>query len=190
MPWAKLGWVLPRAPCVTAAVDHCPLRPPARLLAPASAASGHRPRASLRPSRAKRSRSPLRRCPRPPPRPVPPHGGDDATHTHPHAQICRLFGGFFLSPKNLPPYFYWLDALSYVKYTYVGISLNELTGLELTCTPSQLTAKGTCPIPNGDFTINALGLNAYTIPMCAGILIAYIFVCRFIAYLAIRFIKH
>lgn len=31
-------------------------------------------------------------------------------------EVCRLFGGFFLSPKNLPIYFSWLDALSYVKY--------------------------------------------------------------------------
>ncbi len=50
-------------------------------------------------------------------------------------ELCRLFGGFFLSPANVPKYFEWLDLLSYVQYTYVGISLNELTGLQLTgCT--------------------------------------------------------
>jgi hypothetical protein len=36
-------------------------------------------------------------------------------------ELSRLFGGFFLSPANLPSYFVWLDALSYVKYGYVGI---------------------------------------------------------------------
>ena len=36
-------------------------------------------------------------------------------------ELSRLFGGFFLSPANLPRYFVWLDALSYVKYAYVGI---------------------------------------------------------------------
>jgi ATP-binding cassette subfamily G (WHITE) protein 2 len=30
-------------------------------------------------------------------------------------ELARLFGGFFLSPASLPPYFSWLDALSYVK---------------------------------------------------------------------------
>jgi ATP-binding cassette subfamily G (WHITE) protein 2 len=31
--------------------------------------------------------------------------------------VCRLFGGFFLSPANIPLYFKWLNALSYVQYT-------------------------------------------------------------------------
>ncbi|KAI9144775.1 P-loop containing nucleoside triphosphate hydrolase protein [Paraphysoderma sedebokerense] len=51
-------------------------------------------------------------------------------------EIARLYGGFFLSPANLPKYFAWIDALSYVKYTYVGVSLNELTGLTLKCKSS------------------------------------------------------
>lgn len=38
-------------------------------------------------------------------------------------EIGRLFGGFFLPPVQLPKYFVWLDALSYVKYAYTGISL-------------------------------------------------------------------
>ncbi|KAG2438719.1 hypothetical protein HXX76_005264 [Chlamydomonas incerta] len=105
-------------------------------------------------------------------------------------EICRLFGGFFLSPANLPKYFVWLDALSYVKYTYVGISLNELTGLELYCTPPQLNAQGKCPITSGEQTINALGLDYLNMGQCAGILVAYIFICRFIAYLGVRFLKH
>jgi hypothetical protein len=45
----------------------------------------------------------------------------------------------------------WLDALSYVQYTYVGISLNELTGLVITCTPAQLEAAGgTCATTSGE----------------------------------------
>jgi ATP-binding cassette subfamily G (WHITE) protein 2 len=43
-------------------------------------------------------------------------------------QVCRLYGGFFLPPSKLPAYFSWLDALSFVKYSYTGIALNELTG--------------------------------------------------------------
>eukprot|EP00762_Andalucia_godoyi_P006405 ANDGO_02927.mRNA.1 ABC transporter G family member 22 len=103
-------------------------------------------------------------------------------------EICRLFGGFFLSPKALPSYFSWLDALSYVKYTYVGISLNELTGLKLNCQPSELK-NGVCPIPNGQTTIDSLGLDKYTITECALVLCAMIIGFRVIAYLALRFRK-
>eukprot|EP00899_Mesostigma_viride_P016059 jgi/Mesvir1/24454/Mv21823-RA.1 len=105
-------------------------------------------------------------------------------------EVSRLFGGFFLSPANLPKYFSWLDALSFVKYTYVGISLNELTGLTLTCTDEERLADGSCPIANGDETIERLGLDTFSIKMCAGILIAYIFFCRFMAYVGLRIMKH
>jgi ABC-type multidrug transport system ATPase subunit/ABC-type transport system involved in multi-copper enzyme maturation permease subunit len=101
-------------------------------------------------------------------------------------EIARLFGGYFLSPANLPSYFSWLDALSYAKYTYVGVALNELSGLALTCTAAQLTPSGECP---GAATIETLGLNKLSIEGCAWILILMIVVFRVAAYLAIRFIK-
>jgi ATP-binding cassette subfamily G (WHITE) protein 2 len=104
-------------------------------------------------------------------------------------EVARLYGGFLLSPANLPKYFAWLDALSYCKYAYVGIALNELTGLVLTCKDSERNAAGNCPIQNGEQTIRTLGLDVLTIEACAGVLIAMIVFFRVGAYLAIRYIK-
>jgi ABC-type multidrug transport system ATPase subunit/ABC-type multidrug transport system permease subunit len=103
-------------------------------------------------------------------------------------EVSRLFGGFFLSPKNLPRYFAWLDALSYVKYCYVGISLNELHGLKLTCAPSELK-NGVCPTTTGQQTIALLGLDFVTIPQCAFAALALIVAFRVIAYIALRLKK-
>ena len=103
-------------------------------------------------------------------------------------EIARLFGAFFLSPKNIPKYFVWIDAMSYIKYTYIGISLNELAGLELYCTEAQLV-NGQCPITTGEQTIENLGLDSYSIGGCIGALILYIFIARVIAFLALKFIK-
>jgi hypothetical protein len=50
-------------------------------------------------------------------------------------EICRLFGGFFLPPASLPKYFVWLDALSYVKYSYEGVRCDAC---------SRLCAEGRC----------------------------------------------
>jgi ATP-binding cassette subfamily G (WHITE) protein 2 len=102
-------------------------------------------------------------------------------------EISRLFGGFFLSPANLPNYFRFLDALSYVKYSYVGIALNELQGLHLWCSPAVPAAK--CAT-TGEAKIRELGLDQYTVGECAGILVAYIVFCRTVAFLGVRFIKH
>lgn len=101
-------------------------------------------------------------------------------------EICRLYGGFFLSPANIPKYFVWLDAISYVKYTYTGISLNELTGLQLTC--ENLAHNAVC-ITSGEETIQRLGLDYMSIGASAGVLVIYIFLTRLIAYLGVRYIK-
>lgn len=105
-------------------------------------------------------------------------------------EISRLMGGFFLSPANLPNYLSWLDALSFVKYTYVGISLNELTGLELTCTDAQRLPSGRCPVANGEQTIKTLGFDKFSVELCAGALLIYIFFCRIMAYIGLRVMKH
>jgi ATP-binding cassette, subfamily G (WHITE), member 2 len=38
-------------------------------------------------------------------------------------EICRLFGAFFLSPKDLPGYFVWLDALSVRAPLFLAITI-------------------------------------------------------------------
>ncbi|KAI9091503.1 P-loop containing nucleoside triphosphate hydrolase protein [Phlyctochytrium arcticum] len=103
-------------------------------------------------------------------------------------EMARLFGSFFLSPANLPKHFIWLDYTSYVKFGYIGISLNELSGLALRCLPTQLV-DGKCPTTSGQQTIKSLALDKMTIEGCALALVLYILICRFIAYLGIRYLK-
>ncbi|GAX18004.1 ATP-binding cassette, subfamily G (WHITE), member 2 [Fistulifera solaris] len=103
-------------------------------------------------------------------------------------EICRLYGGFFTSPNQLDTAEFtkwkWLDAISYIKYAFVGVALNELNDLEFTC-PS-----GDCEITTGEQVSAQKGYDEYSIPLCAGILVLYIAVCRFIGYMGLKFIKH
>ena len=103
-------------------------------------------------------------------------------------EITRLFGGFFLAPSRLPKYFSWLDALSYIKYTFDGMALNELSGLRLTCTPED-EMKASC-IKTGEYFITERGYDYITIGGCVGALLAYIIFCRTIAFLGVRFLKN
>ena len=100
-------------------------------------------------------------------------------------EVTRLFGGFFLAPSRLPKYFVWLEALSYVKYTYVGASLNELQGLKLTCTNNDRD-RMSC-IENGETILRELGLDSMSIASSIGALCICIVVCRLIAFLGVRF---
>ncbi|KAI9091576.1 hypothetical protein DFS34DRAFT_670001 [Phlyctochytrium arcticum] len=105
-------------------------------------------------------------------------------------EMARLFPSSSHPPTPPPPpkHFIWLDYTSYVKFGYIGISLNELSGLALRCTPSQLV-DGKCPTTSGGQTIKGLGTDKMTIEGCALALIFYIILCRFIAYLGIRYLK-
>ena len=37
-----------------------------------------------------------------------------------------LFSGFFLNSKNVPPYFIWIEYISFVKYGFRAVVLNEV----------------------------------------------------------------
>jgi ATP-binding cassette subfamily G (WHITE) protein 2 len=89
-------------------------------------------------------------------------------------EITRLFGGYYTSPRQLHeyPHWKWADALSYLKYAYIGAVLPLLRGV-----------KGSQAI------IDLYEYDAYTVGECAGYIIVLIIGFRFLAYLGLRFIK-
>ena len=105
-------------------------------------------------------------------------------------EISRLYGGFFTSPLQLlyAPNWKFADALSYLKYAFVGVALNELTGLELTCTTLDV-AKGSC-VRTGEELILLYGYEQYNIGFLAGILAVFIVGCRLVAFLGLKYIKN
>jgi ATP-binding cassette subfamily G (WHITE) protein 2 len=105
-------------------------------------------------------------------------------------EVSRLYGGFFTSPAQLLEYKEWkfADALSYIKYAFVGVAINEFSGLDLRCTDAQVEA-GTC-ISQGETIMEQKGYDQYTIQFAAGMLVVYIICCRIIAFLALRFLKN
>lgn len=105
-------------------------------------------------------------------------------------EMSRLYGGFFTSPLQLlqAPDWKFADALSYLKYAFVGVALNELQGLELTCTASDI-AKQSC-YTTGEQIIEAFGYDQYSIGFLAGILSVFIVGCRVVAFLGLKYIKN
>jgi ABC-type multidrug transport system ATPase subunit len=102
-------------------------------------------------------------------------------------EISRLYGGFFTSPLQLAsaPNWRFADALSYLKYAFVGVALNELHGLELTCLPSDTT----CILTGQQLIVNG-GYDQYSIGFLAGILSVFIVGCRVVAFLGLKYVKN
>lgn len=90
-------------------------------------------------------------------------------------EATRLFGGFFTSPKQLHeyPHWKWADALSYLKYAFLGSVITVLEGL-----------------PGSKAIIDSFGYYEYTVSECIGYLVVLIVGFRFLAYLGLRFIKN
>ena len=106
-------------------------------------------------------------------------------------EIGRLYGGFFIKPVQMTDYPEWKFAyeLSYLKYAYVGVAVNEYTGLEFTCT-AQESDTNKCFYQTGEEVMALQGYDEYTLGYCAGILVVYIFCARVCAYFALRYLKY
>jgi ATP-binding cassette subfamily G (WHITE) protein 2 len=89
-------------------------------------------------------------------------------------EITRLYGGFFTSPKLLHsfPHWKWVDALSYLKYAFLGSINTVLRG-----------------VPGSQSIIDSFGYYEYTIHECIGYLVVLVLGFRILAYLGLRFIK-
>ena len=72
-------------------------------------------------------------------------------------EITRLYSAFFVSPLALDAFPIWAfwDQVSYMKFSYTGLVVNQYTGMSYYCTPAQLqninfvrvaAASGTSPI--------------------------------------------
>lgn len=111
-------------------------------------------------------------------------------------EVIRLFGGFFVAPAFVPGYLSWIDALSYVKYAFVGASLNELQGLSLSCEGLKVTVfnatynvSAPC-IKTGEVFIQRNGYDYMNIGGCIAVLLSFVVFCRLVAFLGVRFLKN
>lgn len=99
---------------------------------------------------------------------------------------CRLYGGFFASPAQMEtiPDWKFADSLSFTKYAFIGVAINELQGLEIECDTTPCS-----PLTTGEQIMAVNGYDDYTIGFCVGILIVLIVGSRILAYLGLRFMK-
>jgi ATP-binding cassette subfamily G (WHITE) protein 2 len=114
-------------------------------------------------------------------------------------EVSRLFSGYYLAPNMVPKYFVWLDPLSYVKYAFVGVALNELHDEKYTCigkkfnATTNITTFGICDatLPTtGAQLAHKNGYDYISYGGCVGALLAYLVFMRIVSYIALRFLKH
>jgi len=97
-------------------------------------------------------------------------------------------GDFFASPAllNTYPDWRWADALSFTKYAFVAVAINELKGLEIECDQAPCSS-----ITTGEqiIEINGYETEGLNLGFCIGMLIVLIVGSRGLAYIGLRFLK-
>ena len=105
----------------------------------------------------------------------------DCTTSTTTCRLCSPLPILIYSHLSPPFYVQFFDEISYLKYGYVGLVLNEYKGLKYKCgtalDPQTVCLPGN--ILTGEQTMKTFGYDRFTIEYCAGCLIAYIAVCRF-----------
>ena len=107
-----------------------------------------------------------------------------------YLEIARLYCTFYMSPAlmNSYPQWQWITNFSYLKYSFIGLALNQLTDQKFYCKSGELV-NGICPITNGNDVIATNEYDMYDRDDQFWQYILFIIVARFAGYLCIRFIK-
>lgn len=98
-------------------------------------------------------------------------------------EVWRLFGGFYVPPSQSPIYYVWLDHLDYLWYAYIGIAVNELTGLEFTCDVQP------CDPATGEDVIESMEYDSLSLGGYIGVMIGFWIAFVIGNYIAIRLLK-
>ena len=126
-----------------------------------------------------------------------------------YLEISRLYSAFFVAPITIDkfPHWKWADAISYMKYTFVGLCINQYQGETFECGIDPVTQKSEAKMAmiNGTMTPTCLfadkkyttgeqvmavnGYDMYELGDMVYSLFIFIFLARFIGWMALRFIK-
>jgi ABC-type multidrug transport system ATPase subunit/ABC-type multidrug transport system permease subunit len=81
-----------------------------------------------------------------------------------------IFSGFYISANTVPPWFVWIEYVTFLKYSFAALAENEMEGAEFYCTDQELQDRGgVCVLTTGEAVLDFFGLDQ--IPIYANILV-------------------
>jgi len=92
-----------------------------------------------------------------------------------------IFSGFLLNTNKTPDYFIWIEYMSFFKYAFRALVINEFKHITFHCRASELI-NGVCPIPNGTVILKELNFDKDTVGLNIGILVIMYGILRGIGY--------
>eukprot|EP00475_Leptophrys_vorax_P043952 TRINITY_DN8630_c0_g1_i1.p1 TRINITY_DN8630_c0_g1~~TRINITY_DN8630_c0_g1_i1.p1 ORF type:complete len:671 (-),score=189.92 TRINITY_DN8630_c0_g1_i1:38-1888(-) len=112
--------------------------------------------------------------------------------------LLMLPSGFLVNLKNIPWYWSWLKYISFFKYAFEAMMVNEFAGLPLHCNADEYKPPGCdpattifciCPVTNGNDVLGQLGMSTTTLWKNVYILIGMIGALLLAAFLCLKFLQ-
>eukprot|EP00162_Nutomonas_longa_P015972 comp22458_c0_seq3/m.55306 comp22458_c0_seq3/g.55306 ORF comp22458_c0_seq3/g.55306 comp22458_c0_seq3/m.55306 type:complete len:539 (+) comp22458_c0_seq3:438-2054(+) len=102
-----------------------------------------------------------------------------------------LLSGFYLNTENIPVYFRWLEAISFIKYGFRAGILNEFRPeASFGCSTSELNQfEGKCPIVTGPQQVTFLGFSDSKMYEDIAVMAGMYGIYMLFSYLLLRFSK-
>ena len=69
--------------------------------------------------------------------------------------LSSVVSGFVKNLDNMSPFFYGVSHISFARWAFEALIINEFTGLSLTCDSNELVGNDVCPYTNGDDVIDS-----------------------------------
>jgi ABC-type multidrug transport system ATPase subunit/ABC-type multidrug transport system permease subunit len=112
-----------------------------------------------------------------------------------------VFGGFFITPDNIPDYFIWIHYISPVKYSFANMVKSQYDDYDKIKCPGRNNGRGAgagtggggknrdCVFENGHDAIKAVSADVTDVWQNFLILSAFVCFFTFLAYLSLRFLN-
>jgi ABC-type multidrug transport system ATPase subunit/ABC-type multidrug transport system permease subunit len=76
--------------------------------------------------------------------------------------LFMIMGGFYVPFQNMSPFVYWISWLSFARYGYTALIINEFEGRDVPCSADSVAIvigeSGACPLPGEDI-LHSLGVS-------------------------------
>lgn len=105
-----------------------------------------------------------------------------------------IFSGFYLNKENTPPYFIWVQYISFIKWIFQAVMLNEFTDTKFHCTGSEFRTlpNGTavCPYTTGKQWLDFAHMRDFPIFGDIIIVLEFIILFHLVAFVMLRRAAH
>mmetsp|Transcript_66636 Transcript_66636/g.177394 ORF Transcript_66636/g.177394 Transcript_66636/m.177394 type:complete len:158 (+) Transcript_66636:1-474(+) len=103
--------------------------------------------------------------------------------------LFLMFSGFFLNDESVPTWLSWLKYISFIRYAFQALAVNEFSGAQFDCEAAEANATEPVICLDGDDWLRSLNFDDVSIGTNVAIMIALIAAFNLAAYYSVLVLR-